>query len=68
MVSFTLAAGGITYALIHGGSDGWADGLTVALFVVAAVALVAFVLIESRTATPLVDLRPVPAPGCSPSG
>ncbi len=56
VVTFTVAAAGVTYALIRGGSDGWTDGLTVALFVVAAVALVAFVLRESRTAAPLVDL------------
>jgi EmrB/QacA subfamily drug resistance transporter len=54
--AFTVAAGSVTFALIRGGSHGWSDGVTVALFAVAAAALAGFVVVEGRTAAPLVDL------------
>jgi EmrB/QacA subfamily drug resistance transporter len=55
-VSFTLAAGGVTFALIHGGSAGWGAAWTLAAFAVAAVALIVFVLAERRCASPLIDI------------
>ena len=53
MVSFTVAAAALTYALI-GGS--WGSGQTIALVAVAVVALVVFVAAERRVANPMLDL------------
>jgi EmrB/QacA subfamily drug resistance transporter len=53
MVTFTVAAAALTYALIRGS---WTSGPTVALLAVAAVALVAFVLVERRRTDPMLDL------------
>jgi EmrB/QacA subfamily drug resistance transporter len=47
----------LTYALIEANSYGWGSGRIVGAFVVAAVALVAFVLLERRRRAPMVDLR-----------
>src|SRR5215470_4316126 len=54
MVSFTVAAAALTYALIRGA---WASGPTVALLAVAVVALVAFVAVERRRPDPMLDLE-----------
>ena len=54
--SFTLSAAALTYALIHGGDNGWATPVTLASFAVAAAALVVFVVTELRVAHPLLDL------------
>lgn len=54
--AFTLAAAALTYALIRGGEHGWSDSLTVAAFVTAGVATVAFVAVEARVAHPMLDL------------
>jgi predicted MFS family arabinose efflux permease len=53
MVSFTVAAAALTYALIRGA---WASGLTLGLLAVAAVALVVFALAERRRRDPMLDL------------
>ncbi|MBY8877711.1 MFS transporter [Actinacidiphila acidipaludis] len=53
---FTLAAASLTYALIRGGEHGWSDGLTVAAFVVAGAAAVAFVPVELRSPHPMLDM------------
>jgi EmrB/QacA subfamily drug resistance transporter len=53
MVTFTVAAAALTYALIRGT---WASGETIALVVVAVAALVAFVVAERRSAAPMLDL------------
>lgn len=59
----TLTATGGLFALVYGfasaESDGWGAPVTVAMFVVAAVLLTAFVLIERRVAHPLLPLRVV---------
>jgi predicted MFS family arabinose efflux permease len=55
-VTFTLVAAALTYALIRGGEHGWGDGLTVAAFVVSALALAAFLLVERRAAQPMLEL------------
>ncbi|SEG86135.1 drug resistance transporter, EmrB/QacA subfamily [Actinacidiphila yanglinensis] len=55
-VTFTLAAAALTYALMRGGDHGWTDGPTLTSFVVAAVATVAFVVAELRSAHPMLDL------------
>jgi EmrB/QacA subfamily drug resistance transporter len=54
MVSFTIAAAALTYALIRGA---WASAETIALVAVAAVALVTFVTAERRSAAPMLDLK-----------
>jgi EmrB/QacA subfamily drug resistance transporter len=54
MVTFTVAAAALTYALIRGE---WASAETIALIAVAVVAGAAFVLTERRTAVPMLDLR-----------
>jgi EmrB/QacA subfamily drug resistance transporter len=54
--SFTLSAAALTYALIHGGDNGWATPVTLASFAVAAAALLVFVVTELRVAHPLLDL------------
>jgi EmrB/QacA subfamily drug resistance transporter len=47
----------LVYGFTKAGSDGWSSSTTVALFSVAAVLLVAFVVIEQRAAHPLLPLR-----------
>jgi EmrB/QacA subfamily drug resistance transporter len=46
----------LVYAITRGGEHGWADSVTVASFVAAAVFLPLFTLIQSRRANPLVPL------------
>ncbi len=53
MVSFTVAAAALTYALIRGA---WGSGVTIGLLALAVVALAAFVLVERRTPNPMLDL------------
>jgi len=53
MVTFTAAAGALTYALIRGD---WGSPLTLTLIAVTVVAVVAFVLAERRSAAPMLDL------------
>jgi EmrB/QacA subfamily drug resistance transporter len=53
MVSFTVAAAALTYALIRGA---WASGPTLGLIAITAVALGAFVLVEQRRSDPMLDL------------
>ncbi|KNB54135.1 MFS transporter [Streptomyces caatingaensis] len=59
-VTFTLAAASVTYALIRSTEDGWTSATVLTAFAVAAAALVAFVLAETRLARrggpPLLDL------------
>jgi EmrB/QacA subfamily drug resistance transporter len=46
----------LVYGLVRSATHGWGSGQTIGSFVVAAVLLVAFVLIEQRSAEPLVRL------------
>ncbi|MBY0289134.1 MAG: MFS transporter [Mycobacteriaceae bacterium] len=48
---------GIVYVLIEGPNFGWGDARTIVVAVVAAIALVAFLLFESRRHDPFIDLR-----------
>ncbi|WP_433086240.1 MFS transporter [Dactylosporangium sp. CA-052675] len=57
IVTFTLSATAVTFALIRGGDAGWTAPSTLAAFSVAAVALAAFVVVERRTGHPMLDLR-----------
>ncbi|MFE9369963.1 MFS transporter [Streptomyces sp. NPDC006711] len=58
--AFTVGAGTLTYGLIRGGEEGWTGAVTLATFAVTVLALVAFVVIEHRTArgggSPMLDL------------
>jgi len=51
------ALGSLTFALIEGNSRGWSSPAIFSLLVVAAVGLVAFLVVESRRAEPMLDLR-----------
>lgn len=53
MVTFTIAAATLVYALIRGD---WGSGLTIGLLVVAAVSLVVFVVVERTRRDPMLDL------------
>jgi EmrB/QacA subfamily drug resistance transporter len=53
MLSFTVAAAALTYALIRGA---WASGETIALVAVTVVAVIVFVAAERHTAAPMLDL------------
>jgi EmrB/QacA subfamily drug resistance transporter len=57
-----LATGGLValvYAFTKAAEDGWAAGVTLFFFALAAVLLVGFVVVEARTANPLLPLRVV---------
>jgi EmrB/QacA subfamily drug resistance transporter len=56
MVTFTVAAGALTYALTRASEAGWGSTQTIGTLALSAVALIAFVLIELRVARPLLDL------------
>ncbi|AQZ71173.1 MFS transporter [[Actinomadura] parvosata subsp. kistnae] len=57
MATFTLAAGALTYGLIEAGEHGWAAARTLVPLAVAAAAFVAFLVAESRSTNPMLDLR-----------
>jgi EmrB/QacA subfamily drug resistance transporter len=56
LVSSALGLFALTYALIEGGDRGWTSAPITASFAVAAVAAAAFLVIESRSAHPMVPL------------
>ncbi|MET7396026.1 MFS transporter [Dactylosporangium sp. NPDC005572] len=56
-LTFTLAAGAVTFGLIRGGEAGWTAPLTLSAFAVSAVALVVFVVVERAGDHPMLDLR-----------
>lgn len=56
MAAFTAGAGALTYALIRVGENGWTSAATLGLLGLAAVAFTAFVLVELRSAKPMLDL------------
>ncbi len=47
----------ITYAIIEGPGRGWGSPVIIGLFAVSVVAIVSFVIVESRRAEPLIDPR-----------
>ncbi|MFI6333911.1 MFS transporter [Streptomyces sp. NPDC050535] len=55
-VAFACFAGAITYGVVRAGADGWTSAVPAGSFVLAGLALVAFVLVERRVAHPLLDL------------
>jgi EmrB/QacA subfamily drug resistance transporter len=56
LVASALSLFTLTYALIEGGDKGWTSPLIVGAFTVAAVALASFLVIESRSAQPMIPL------------
>ena len=56
-VLIIVMLGSLTYAIIEGPALGWRTPVIMALFVVAAVALVTFVAYEARRAEPVLDPR-----------
>jgi EmrB/QacA subfamily drug resistance transporter len=56
-ITVTGAIAALTWALIEAGERGWSDSLIVAGLAISAVLFVAFILIEQRTAKPMVPLR-----------
>ncbi|UGQ12183.1 MFS transporter [Yinghuangia sp. ASG 101] len=56
LVTFTAAAGLVTYGLIRAGAEGWGDATVLTVLVVGAVALAAFVAAEHRAAHPMLEL------------
>jgi EmrB/QacA subfamily drug resistance transporter len=59
VVTEGLGLAGVVYGFSRAATDGWADPWTLAVLAVAVLLLVAFVLIERRTAHPLLPLRVV---------
>jgi EmrB/QacA subfamily drug resistance transporter len=57
MVTFTAAAGAVTYGLIRAGDDGWGSAAALVSLAAGFVALVVFVAVELRGARPMLDLR-----------
>ncbi|HXT89246.1 MAG TPA: MFS transporter [Trebonia sp.] len=55
----------LTYALIEGGDKGWTSALIIGAFAVAAVTFAAFLVIESRSAYPMIPLRIFRSPALS---
>ncbi|GAA1920345.1 MFS transporter [Streptantibioticus ferralitis] len=56
IVTFTLAAIGITFGVIRGGEEGWEATSAVLGFVVGVVMLIAFVLVERAGSNPMISL------------
>ncbi|GAA4572003.1 MFS transporter [Planotetraspora kaengkrachanensis] len=56
LAASALALFALTYALIEGASRGWTSAPILGSFAVATVAAVAFLIVESRTARPMIDL------------
>jgi EmrB/QacA subfamily drug resistance transporter len=57
LVTSALTLFALTYALIEGGDKGWTSPLIIGAFAVAAVAAGVFLVIESRSAYPMIPLR-----------
>ena len=53
---FTVCAATLTFALIHGGNNGWDTPTTLGALAIAAVALAGFIAVERRRRHPLLDL------------
>ncbi|TKK89464.1 MFS transporter [Herbidospora galbida] len=57
VLSSSLALFALTFALIEGEGEGWTSGLILGSFALAAVAFATFLVIESRSRQPMIDLR-----------
>jgi len=56
MATSSVALLALTYALIEGHDKGWTSAIIIGAFAIAAIAAAAFVLAESRTKSPMVEL------------
>lgn len=56
-LTFMIAAGSLTYALIRAGEDGWGDTITRVALGTGSFALLVFALVELASDNPLIDLR-----------
>jgi EmrB/QacA subfamily drug resistance transporter len=56
LVTFSGALFALVFALVRGNTEGWGSAIIVALFVAAAVLLIAFVVVERHQARPMFDL------------
>lgn len=56
-LSSVIGITALVYAFVHAASDGWSDPETVGSFIIGAVLLVAFVIIETRAESPITPLR-----------
>jgi EmrB/QacA subfamily drug resistance transporter len=56
LITSSVSLTSLTYALIEGQDRGWTSGIILGSFAVAAIALAAFLAIESRVANPMVSL------------
>ncbi|GAA0682983.1 MFS transporter [Kitasatospora atroaurantiaca] len=56
LVTFTLSAGALTYALIRVGDNGWTSTTTLGLLALSAVSLLAFLLVQRSSSRPMLDL------------
>jgi EmrB/QacA subfamily drug resistance transporter len=54
--TFTVASAALVYGLVSAGEQGWGARDTVVALVLAAAALVAFLVVEHRSAAPMLDL------------
>ncbi|HVS28755.1 MAG TPA: MFS transporter [Solirubrobacteraceae bacterium] len=55
VAALTVGIGALVYALVEGNKWGWGSGRIVGLFVLAGIALAAFVVIERRVKLPMID-------------
>jgi EmrB/QacA subfamily drug resistance transporter len=56
-ILFIVGVGALTYGLIEGPHEGWLSPEIIALLVSSAIVLVAFVVVERRSADPMMDMR-----------
>ncbi|WP_280269629.1 MFS transporter [Nocardia wallacei] len=56
MVAFAVAATAVTYGVIRAGEHGWTDAQAIASLLAGAVAVLAFAVVESRSAAPMFPL------------
>ena len=56
-ITFSLSLAALVLGLIKSTADGWGSGIVAGSLAASAVLLCAFVLIEARTAAPMLDLR-----------
>ncbi len=54
--TFTVASAALVYGLVTAGEQGWGATTTVVALALAAAALVAFLVVETRSAAPMLDL------------
>jgi EmrB/QacA subfamily drug resistance transporter len=65
VATFTIAAGSLTYALTRASAIGWTAPATIALLVVAAMALIAFVALQARGSSPIIEVALLRRPAFS---